>query len=235
MRVSGFVLAACLALCMRSHAETLVVTGAATDQNGQPVGGAEVWIVYASQPPIVRTKSAEDGTFRLETETGQPESLRSVRAMAAGRALGLAAYGDDKSAGVEIALTPEALIRGRVAGPGDQPVAGAKVRLCRLSPVEASVTDHLSDVVLQPEEPFSCRTGAKGEFALGHLPQQARADLAVGAASFADWQQRGFGVHSVIPGHQARLRAERHVRDRAAQALKSATTQLRALRIRERM
>jgi len=66
-----------------------VITGAVTSEAGKPIPGAEVWAPGPDRAEPVTTRSAQDGTFRLDAES-DPQTGWEVLATAPGLATGAA-------------------------------------------------------------------------------------------------------------------------------------------------
>jgi len=190
MRATGTGLAAFLALCAASCAETLMVTGKVMDETGKPVAGAEVSmsVVNARDSRPVTTQSAPDGSFRLQFEGTRPQVL-AVQALAPGFAVGQARYSSDQPGPVLVRLSPETAIRGRVLDQDGKPVTGAEVTLGMLTP--PGPREHALDraVLTESMTAFHCRSDAGGRFSFGHIPVGAEAELKVEAAGYAPWRR----------------------------------------------
>jgi RNA polymerase sigma factor (sigma-70 family) len=126
--------------------DTVEVTGRVLDPDGRPVAGANisVWTYGAKKKQDTpRITSGRDGKFHLNVTRAAMKQQPQVTAWAGGYALDWAPL-DDSGKVTDLTLRlakDDAPIEGRILDLQGKPVAGARVRLVRLSRTEGSNLD----------------------------------------------------------------------------------------------
>jgi RNA polymerase sigma factor (sigma-70 family) len=132
-----------------NETKEMTVTGRVLGPDGKPAAGARVavvarqaqllssWERFAFERNVVlgRGKADADGKFRLTVPRTAPVPVRQMWVLAYHEGLGLVwTYPDPKaeSVDVELRLTEEQIIRGRVVDLQGEPVAGAKIHVTEL-------------------------------------------------------------------------------------------------------
>lgn len=123
---------------------TSAVEGRVVDPDGRPIAGATVF-AFASDPMRMGrfrfdgpsgpgpATSDEDGLFRVEgVEPGTIEVRAAAAGYQAAQIKNLEARPGQDLKGVEVVLSPGAVVEGRVLSPSGRPVAGARVAVAEL-------------------------------------------------------------------------------------------------------
>lgn len=170
----------------------IAVTGRVLDENGKPVPGAAVAVVVQEVLRFsswerhaldrtelkARTTSDADGRFRLTTPQLPPVTRRGVRvlARAPGHALAWATVDPDAGeAKVELRLTPEGPIAGKVVDLSGGPVAGLKIHASRLTRKKGDGSDTLP----LPDDAVTATTDERGRFAFPSIGRGLSAHLEI--------------------------------------------------------
>lgn len=171
---------------------TATVAGSTVDPDGHPVPGALI-LVLPSNPVHVggadrslQAQSDENGRFQIE---GVRPGSFEIRATAPGRQearlAGLEAQAGQDLQGIEVVLTPGAVLAGRVLSPAGQPVPGAEVSLLpegsatvSLLSVGAVLSDEQGRYRLEGISPGTHAVRAEHE---EYRPVQRRLDVQAGA------------------------------------------------------
>ncbi len=173
----------CMVLCTLASAETITITGTVLTPDGEPAAGATVFMTYSVKAAEFalhtdQTVAAEDGSFALQVDGERAFAYpNSIAACKPGFGVGCAWVSLQRTQGIEIALTREAVLTGIVKNAKNEPVPGANISLTM-----AAGTDVASGVVVNGL--ISTTTDTAGRFALGGLPVGERADLHISAAGY---------------------------------------------------
>lgn len=136
------------------------VVGQVADALGDPIAGADVWIVSGpDETERARSRTASDGSFRLEN---LPLEGMQVRATAPRRYVGMdhVSLGPEQHAGTAyIRLWDTGSVRGRVLDAHEEPVQGATV-----------IASSNGSRVLPFESLAEATSGAEGRFELARVP-----------------------------------------------------------------
>lgn len=166
-------------------AAPITLHGKVLTDEGKAVAGADVWVWRPRPAEAGRTQSGRDGSFQLTVERDE-RRVWWITALADGRAVGSGQVRADRPAPAIIQLPPSSSVRGVVEDPDGKPLAGADVRLRRVSQHLDPESPGL-DTFLSDDSPVRCRTAADGRFAIAHVPEGAQADLIVYADGYAMW------------------------------------------------
>jgi hypothetical protein len=171
--------------CSAAIAAPITLHGKVLTDEGKAVAGADVWVWRPRPAEAGRTQSSKDGSFQLAVERDDRPVWRII-ALADGRAVGSGQVRADRPAPAIIQLAPSSSVRGIVKDADGKPLAGADVRLRRVSqqpdPERPGLETFLAD-----DSPIRCPTGADGRFAIAHVPEGAQADLIAYADGYAMW------------------------------------------------
>lgn len=117
------------------------VSGRVVDPDGEPIAGAHVRLeirprtlrgleggrLYSNTPQIDRSDA--EGNFRITDVIPGPVGLSAqASGWQAGTVAGLELRGGEEKSGIEIVLSPAAILKGRVLSPSGRPLPGAQVQ-----------------------------------------------------------------------------------------------------------
>ncbi len=117
--------------------EVGTLSGQVVDPDGKPIAGATVRVDFRSQArflrfsgPPLESRSDPEGLFRIKDVTPGPVDLvAQASGWQAGTVAGLELRSGEDKRGIEITLSPAAVLAGRVLGPSGRAVPDAQVRL----------------------------------------------------------------------------------------------------------
>ncbi len=200
--------------------ENLAFSGRVINNNGDPVGDAEILYAVNWRTTQLVTRTVTDGTFRFDIP--RPEPRKS-----GGRLDILIAHDDyanrwrklplENTTNIEIQLDAPGNVSGRILNPSDEPISNAEVRIQFLMGGDR-MSSHREDYSMlnifhhmPPAE-----TDERGEFVFRNLPQSAMTMLHIQAPGFAKAEQ--FGVPVGAEGLEIRLKHEGRIEGRLSYA-----------------
>ena len=201
------------AAATESSSEKLIFSGNVVDNNGIPVGDAEVLysVGFNSSEPVTRTEI--DGRFRFEFP--RPELKRwdrvSIIATHPDHAIGWQSLQPQSTTDVQIQLATPGIISGKIMNEASEPIQNAEARLQYV--VSSSQRPGEAGVGLGKAIPLtSAGTNANGEFMLRKLPQGATTNLEIQGPGYAQ------ELHLTVPvgteGLEFRLKPEGRIEGR---------------------
>ena len=201
------------AAAAENGSEKLIFSGRVVDNNGIPVGDAEVLcsVGFNSSEPVTRT--GIDGRFRFEFP--RPELKRwdraSIIATHPDHAIGWRSLQPQSTTDVQIQLATPGIISGKIMNEASEPIQNAEARIQYV----VSSNQRLGEAGggLGKAIPLTpARTDANGEFMLRRLPQGATTNLEIQGPGYAQ------ELHLTVPvgteGLEFRLKPEGRIEGR---------------------